>query len=312
MPLALSPHSSGLRSLPRIDCPPEPSPKIFYNGQDVTNKTTIVVIGQQIVLTANVDTGTLDSTPWTVQGIKTGGWAVQFDPARPEETMGKPLDPDLTTASPTFYWVASGTNVVTLTVIDSSGAKYNASTTFNVVAPAYVIPPPSKTSVGIVRGHILRYGVLGSAESTGVTITGTITAPSGFSGSQQWVQIIPEDQKSVMAFWKKVGGAVTAVCRAFGLDTRYPATTLPSLKDSPTVAEGFDSYLMWKPDNPNAIFVPIAHVTWGWTGEAILNAQDTWILNPDSPPFTSDFYQEPTHEFPKWSTNVTSRPCTTQ
>ena len=311
-------ESSGVVEVDAPLPPPPPNPRILLNGIDVTGKKPTVVVGQQIVLSANVDTGTLASPPWTVQGTTTGGWIVTYSPDPGSATSATISDADFTVASPTFYWVAGGTNMVTLTVTDGTGAKYTASTTATVVAPAYKIDV-SKDTVGIVNGHVIQYGV----NSPGVSLVGTITAPAGFaSGGQQWIQLVVS---STSTFAKRAGGTPFSVCRSSGLDTRYPYSPTTTLNDSPnldptsisgtadaSVADSFDSYLMWKPNMARGIFVPIAHVTWNWFGEALLNDQNVWVLDTDHAPTNPDPQKAATSQFPTWSTNVRQQNCGAQ
>jgi len=122
----------------------------------------------------------------------------------------------LNTTSPNFYWVAAGTNVVTLSVTDASGTPYTATATFTVVAPTYEIVT-AKGSVGILNGHTLIYGV---TQASGISLTATVTAPPGFNvgAQQQWVQIVAPSAPSTTIFRKYVAGSATQTCVSFGLD----------------------------------------------------------------------------------------------
>jgi hypothetical protein len=298
----------------QVVAPPPPNPKILFNGNDVTGQTPTVDVGQQIVFTANPDTGTLASPPWTVEGAVTGGWSVTYTDPDSLTTGGPPSEASFNTGSPTFYWLAAGTNKVTLTVNDANGTPFSVSTTFAVVAPTYSIDPTNDVA-GIVNGNLLQYGV----NAPGVSFTASITPPQNFTtGGQQWVQLVPS---STTTFAKQVGGTPFEVCTSSGLDTRYPYTTNLRLIDSPavgpvsgtvdmTIAESYDTYLMWKPGTTNAIFVSIAHITWGWTADAILNGQGAWVKNPSNPPTYAGPNQAATSNFPTtWSTNVRKQNC---
>lgn len=88
------------------------------------------------------------------------------------------------------------------------------------------------------------------------------------------------------------------------------AIPLPASADT-KVTDSFDNYLMWMPNTPNAIFVSIAHVTWSWSAEAILNEQNALVLSPNNPPVTPDPQQAATATFPLWNSNVTNTNCGT-
>lgn len=45
--------------------------------------------------------------------------------------------------------------------------------------------------------------------------------------------------------------------------------TVPAVRVS--VNEQYMMYLMFKPDLPSSSWVPLRHVSWGWSGDATLN-----------------------------------------
>ena len=303
-------ESSGVVEVDAPLPPPPPNPRILLNGIDVTGKKPTVVVGQQIVLSANVDTGTLASPPWTVQGTTTGGWSVTYT-GQNNPTSASTSAADFTVATPTFYWVTSGTSVVTLTVTDATGVRYTASATFAVVAPTYQIEI-TQGNVWIASGHTLFYGVPG--EASGISLTGTVTTPQGYTGTQQWVQKVVS---STSIFRKYVDGSATSTCTSSGLDTQYPATVDPKLTDSPqldlnsisygvddTINESYESVLMWKPSIANSMYVPIARVTWSWFAEAIKDPVAGWGIRQSNPPLTPKPTQFDSSAFPEWNENV--------
>jgi hypothetical protein len=143
-----------------------------------------------------------------------------------------------------------------------------------------------------------------------------VTAPSGFTtGGTQWVQLVPS---STTKLYKYLNQPQYQTCTSSGLDTQYPYTTSTTLTDSPflaldsvsnveeTTSESFDSYLQWQPSG-SGIFVSIAHVTWGWSGDATFT-NGSWTVKASSvtPPAISS-----TSTLPTWSKNVTAQTCTT-
>jgi len=86
------------------------TPKIMFNGQDITGTTQSVVVGQQIALTASYGNITPTSQSWTVPGTTVGGFNTAL-------TSGGPTGTNFTQQSTTFYWVgAANTQTVTFTL----------------------------------------------------------------------------------------------------------------------------------------------------------------------------------------------------
>lgn len=179
------------------------------------------------------------------------------------------------------------------------------------------LSPFSPFSLG---NQYLRYGINGP----GVSFTASITPPANFTtGGQQWVQLEQFSQETVA---ESVGESPILTCStAEGLDTQYPYTANSTMIDSPqeylvtwapddkevTRSDTFKTYLMWKPNTPNAIFVTLATVSWGWFGDAILNAVGNWVLNPSSPPLYTGPVQATATDFPVWSRNASATSSTT-
>jgi hypothetical protein len=131
----------------------------------------------------------------------------------------------------TYYYTAAGSSTVTYTATLSSGGTVSATTKFTVRAPADNISP----SVGTVNvnqddGWQLKLGRNSLAKGPpGVKFIATVTAPNGFSGTPQWVQIV----NSVSQTSAPNGGT----CTGSGLDDGgYPYSTNTTMTDSPGVA----------------------------------------------------------------------------
>ncbi|MEO8662527.1 MAG: hypothetical protein ABI693_28965 [Bryobacteraceae bacterium] len=187
--------------------------------------------------------------------------------------------PVVTTGSEvTFYYTAAGTSTVSYSVT-TSGQTYQATTTFVVLSPTYTIATATSTvNVNQDNGWQIQLGR--SLGTRGVSFTATVTQPTGFSGSSQWVQL-------VNSFSGKYTPN-TLTCTTSGLDTVYPYRSGTSMTDSPNatlaapftqeeVSFSFTAYLMWQPSSPS-IPVSIAKVNWGWSGTAVFSGS-IWALS---------------------------------
>jgi hypothetical protein len=118
------------------------TPEITFNGKNVTNGTSNVIVGQQINLSVSAG-GTISKATWTVPGTITGGYTAST-------SSGSTAAANLGIVSPTFYWVdAASSRTVSVSVILSDGSTGSASTTFNVVAPTGSMAVQPEPGVGV-------------------------------------------------------------------------------------------------------------------------------------------------------------------
>ena len=151
----------------------------------------------------------------------------------------------------------------------------------------------------------------------GITLTSTITVPSGFSGTTQWVQIVLNPYRS-----RQDTNGVSWVLTENGappyLDTTYPyknkfGITADVAKDSPgmslstsfpgmTLSNSFKMWLMFKPTDGQ--WVPLRTVNWNCSGSVSLSGGN-WVLNSRSwstnPPDADSGIA-----YPQWNSNVTN------
>jgi len=286
------------------------NPAILFNGTDVTNGSSNVIIGQLINLSVTAG-GTISTVAWSVPGTIVGGYTAS-------STSGSTSTATLNVTSPNFYWVNSGSSrTVSVSVTLSDGSTGSATTTFNVVAPSGTMSTTSLDSTKILIdttcGYLCaHYGPSGS--SGGVHFSHTYTAPSGYSGSFQWVQIGSTTQSRTNATTHTVQTLSPNPCG--GLDTNYPYDTSNPTNDSPAqeLLVGYsdrqrsDSYtmtLMFEPAGTSAIFVPIASVGWGWAFDATSSdGGNTWGFASRTAAGTLSPAASTT--FPTWSSNLSS------
>jgi len=306
-----------------VDAAPPPNPRILFNGKDVTGLNTKVIVGQQIILTPNADSGTLANQPWSFTGKAVGNWKVAYDASVPYATAASIVEPDLSSSRFQLYWIASGTSTVTLTVKDGAGNSYTANTTFNVVSPtgADIQASALDDSAILIDTQIgylsLRYGPVSPKPAISFSINPlNYTLPEGFTGDNQWVQVMGQPTQVTRTITNS-SFSQTKDCQGM-LDTVYPYPYHSSpyaTDDSPAqeLLHGFPTYnldevytmwYMFRPSLANSIFVPLSSVTWGWKANVQTNDNgSTWA-------FVSKSARSPvsqiTTTFPTWSGNVSS------
>ena len=287
--------------------PADVSPIILLGSTDVTNRTSTVIVGQQITLSVSAG-GTLSSVSWTVPGTIVGGYAGSTSGSG--QTSGTKLAQTPTT----FYWVDSGSSrTVTVKVVLSSGASGSASATFNVVAPTGSMSATALTSANISIdtscGYLCaHYGPSGS--SGGVHFANAYTVPSGYTGTFQWVQVGTTSGSRTSSST----GTTQSYGPCGGVDTTYPYDTHNPTNDSPVNelnsgykdrrrGDSFTMTLMFQPTSASSIFVPIAEVPWSWGFDATSGDGGlTWTFA--SKTAAGILSPSPTTNFPTWATNL--------
>ena len=191
--------------------PPAPTTTILFNGTDVTNKTTNVIVGQQIALTASISGGvSISQQNWAIGGTYVGGFTnasgtCPTNPPAPTASTGTTCSPATTGANVTYYFTDSGNNVTaSYFAVGSDGTNYSAQTSFNIVKPLadtsfsadakpIVINALDQTgyATDTAPGYMaLRYGLGSSSIPSGITFLPNYLTPDGYSGTIQWVQVL--------------------------------------------------------------------------------------------------------------------------
>ncbi|HSK74310.1 MAG TPA: hypothetical protein VK892_21605, partial [Pyrinomonadaceae bacterium] len=160
--------------------------------------------------------------------------------------------------------------------------------------------------------------VFGNSNTDGITFSRSITFPTNFTGTTQWVQIANQSIRNL------VFNGVTQMSEnpPSGLDGCYPYTTVnnPSAYDSPNIGftgtvtptstvsmvtdDNFTMWLMFKPFAAEAIWVPLKKVNWFWNAQATYNT-GSWTYSGNSP--TTNPVFENTTDFPTWTSVVADR-----
>ena len=256
------------------------------NGTDVTNKTTNVVVGQQIILYGSYalpSGGSATSFSWSIPGSGSNPpTAISNFTVASDFTSGGPApltSGQLSAQSVTFYFVVPGNSqTVTFTLnYTVNGTAQTAATTTATFTVAGITSPSMQTQAypsltiqtltgcgSIPTGPWLEYGNAsgaapgcGSLQGTpGVLFNPSGTQPSG-GGTFSFVQLI---NSSTTTLTQPSGASCTAT-RTAGLDTAYPypnvlsgqavdAPALQLLSNYSAERRSFNAsmYLMWTPN----------------------------------------------------------------
>ena len=282
-------------------------------GVDLTDQTNTVIVGQQInlrcQLSATMTNVTLTNFQWTVPGFAISNYVVAADSSSAMVVTNFPLN----NSNVVFYWVDGATNRVVQCSATVQGKTVTAQAAFNVLRPTAKVTTQT-TSVGIdtflTPPRLGFYDV--NTYTDGITFSNTMTIPSGFSGTNEWVQIVlnpyraRQDTNSVWWVLTENGAAPY-------LDTSYPYTNVTAniAVDSPitpllngyrevTVTNSFKMWLMFKPTGGQ--WIPLRTVTWNWSGTALLSGTN-WVLASGSWS-TNPLDADAGTIFPQWNGNV--------
>jgi len=307
---------------------------------EITGQKADVAVGERINLGVKFTKawGTLKSVKWTIPGTIVKNYtsnsaAAAVTPVDPADKEKSPI---------IFYWVdaADGRTVTADCVFTSAGKDTNKSitATFNVKGPTLdkfdapkqdkvrLFPAAAPTGVGFGIG----FG------TPGIKWDWKVTVPAICDGYLKDLQTIKHDNRAItLAGVKRVraipgtkvpppGYSVDSEdpysppgyfppCPGFPTKVAAGASFADSdTLDSPsnpltgyklvTIDRWFRYYIMYKPDKPDAIWVPVAKAEWKCVGTATLDvAKGTWSLSGDSGGITAA--GAVTTEFPVYTTN---------
>ncbi len=323
---------SGPSGAPVETTPKASVPNISYNGMqvqvvhlsiidsnsgvDLTLQTNTVIVGQQMnwycqlcLTNYGLTNPPLSNFQWTVPGYVISNYVVAADASSAVVVTNFPLN----NSNVVFYWVDGASNRTVQCSAMVNGATVTGQGAFNVLRPTATITATT-SSVGI-------YDIFNppwlqffdeSSFQEGITFSGTMTIPFGFSGTNEWVQIVLNPYRALHntngVWWVLADNGSGPY-----LDTSYPYTNVTAnvAIDSPgtpllngynevTVTNRFKMWLMFKPTG--GLWVPLKTVTWNWSGTALLSgtnwvlANRSWSTNPpDADAGTI---------FPQWNNNV--------
>lgn len=137
--------------------------------------------------------------------------------------------------------------------------------------------------------------------------------PGKFRGETQYVQLVQENGKKLLNKNFTVPPWCFEIHHGFALDESYPYDSGPQMTDWPgvpakwspgTVLEfdhrmGFHTWLMYRPEKPEADWVPLRIVDWSWRGAAIWNSDRLeYVADGPSVRVTGE---RPADRYPEWN-----------
>lgn len=308
-----------------------------HSGYDFTDETNPVIVGEQIALVAQLSVTNQIMTNWPVSNFQwtVPGYAISNFVADGNSGIVYSNFPT-TRSNVFFYWVDGGSNRVVQCSVTVNGVKITSKTTLDVVRPTVTVTSRTGTIAadtnytqinldGSTNGNVfaLHYG--NPVGTPGIVVSnanGTVTLPNlSSSFVLEWVQLVNSATNQA----QRTDGTwhVTVQVTNSMLDTSYPANTnLYATDDSPaqtlttpsnfqaiSVSQNFSTWLMFKPVSflsnsiPNACYVPLRVVNWGWSAYA-----DSYATN--GPLTSSNNIVNPSgvdsFNYPQWTDNATN------
>ena len=304
--------------------------------EDITEKTTVVWIGEQIDLICRFEKGNtgavLSNFNWTIPPIIVSNFFVSTDQF---QTNGHPIPfPTiaLTKSNVVFHWVRGSVGEVKCAAT-VAGQQVEAKALFDVrnvdaqwigtVTGAIAI---DTNTVGYALDPVpwMHFGTglpsSGSSQNNGITFQLTNADLGGYPTNLHFAFL--GVQRGLGEVWINTGGT-NRLEYGEGLDTRFPSTVFldrmaDSDGDSPGVAlhstdakvknsNSFDTFLMWQSLSRPSIPVPIRMLHWNYSAVAT-NSSGTWYfpgVNSTNVSITTN--NTPTTQFPQWSNNMENR-----
>jgi hypothetical protein len=268
---------------------------LWTNNVDITGTSgNSIIVGQQVNLTATVDTPGIATSnfTWSVSGYAMSNYVFgsSFSSAQ-----ALPLV-QTNNATISYYWVSGGQQNVTCSVLLNNGSIATSQAGFTVQRPQQQIG----TGTGTVTANS------GSLAFVGPGITFLRVGDSNiYGGSNYWEQVIVSSSR-----WRKQnGGTCFGLSVTNNLDTEHPYSSNPNITDdSPSItfftnylevaaADNFCMWLMYTPPGTNSVPVPLRAVRWNWSGDAI-QTNGVWQLISGSGSAAPD---NDTNGFPTWT-----------
>lgn len=315
------------------------------NGLDITDQSVDKVIGQQIALRVKAANGDpVTNVKWS---IPTGGLTpatanvvTGYPLATATDSLYPSYLPPLTSPTTSFYWIrpnVEGYEVGVTGTVD--GKQETAETTFVVSAPT--VEMNSTTSVlgiansgfGRRRVEVMELGRNSTDPHPGITFNFQATAPEDGAGQLGVTQLI-NDSLTHYFFLARPRQCIST--QGFEVDnfnflpgsnSSTPllvpigsgATAVWTSSDSPSVplllptaysrTTSFQTYLMYRPDGTNSIWVAIGELNWGFSGTARWEPRQQfdffgpyfrWEVTAANNPNPANPSGTPSNELPTW------------
>lgn len=269
--------------------------RIKWNGADITDTSTnSIVVGQKVSLQAVLDPSGIAASnfTWSVGGSAISNYVVAGDSSSAQVL---PLT-QTNNATVNFYWVSSGQQNISCTVILTNGQTATSKADFSVQRP------PLRALTGQIIGSVaadanfvpllgtttLHFGTAFTTDGAGIISSFDMASSLPLGFSNEWVQVVVGSTLVVT----RTNGTCFQVNDS-GLDQKYPFDTYPTgpvAVDAP--ANTFDAattqlirtdtytiYLMLKPPDrgDGTSWVPWGLVSWTWSGASVFT-NSSWSL----------------------------------
>lgn len=296
---------------------------IWWGDDRITNETQTVWVGSQISLKAVVTglPGTLtpnEDATWTIPGTIVKDYRVAPDHTSAQVIPITQADLGKKTIEQ-FYWLDGGppdapARRKVSVVVPARGKNYIRVTTFDVMRPEVTLTIATDTTRMASDANDGVWVRLGSVNPDisppGIRITVGPTpgiAPEKFAWVQT-VDLLARRMDDQGRYWRSEN---------HGLDGAYPYSDDGTLEDTPgfkllssqryvSYDGTFVSYLMFDPETPQSIRVPLQKVEWSWYAEASSwdGSIDFWHIDDYSDPHPS---AQRTTTHPVWDKLVRER-----
>jgi hypothetical protein len=279
-------------------------------GNELTDQTTSVVVGQQINLYCVVSAPTPEQPTgyqWNVPGIAISNFVITSSSATVYSNFPTTL------SNVVFYWVDGATNRALTCSATVRGQKVTGQALFNIYRPSVTFtdqPPAFATNSA---------GFLALGDGSG-EMNYTVGVSSAFVGKTDYSQLINRiaangrtSETTGNQFWldsfpfylSKAGGSVYAVQTnraklllfndSPGYELSHPFSNTTSVFDR------FKDYIMFRPDNgtpSNNIYVPLGKIVWSWSASTTYSG-GAWP--PPTAAISRPTAPDGGYEFPQWS-----------
>lgn len=287
---------------------------IKYRGQDVSDENNEVA--GEVMVGHKVDVEVVVEAPPN-QAVANVLWDVPLDTVKSYTRTKQKAEAtelaanDLRHKAVTYYWVGTGGGSVGTTVKVSLvvGARaFARSTHFIVWRPGAALDSPTTENdppvdVGpndINPGETLHFG---TRASPGITWNGSVQTPAIGAGEIAYVQLInykvgvvengARSAEASRGFildddpGADAGNPSYEAAVAIGNNDNKPVSSndspamilIPELSAAGRIDE-FKTYLVYKPQGADSIWVTLREVEWNWSGLATKDAQGNWQLAP--------------------------------
>jgi hypothetical protein len=304
-------------------------PSISIDDKSPTNGTDTKIVGQHVLLNAvpSPAGASMTDIAWSIPGNTVADYQPTLNSAVPVPLTA------LSSSSASFYWI-EGTQSVTVTLSAKiNGTAVSATKQFAVLAPTGVTMPTTTRNVLVSYDQ---YPQLPNqwALSLGLPIEGRqgidftrfgFTAPANGAGAAAVRQLIYSQYSTVDAagtrntvqstsgqFWLDstllynnqqvavgAGSAVTLADQRSFSDAPALALSAPYVSESKN--DAFQTYLIYRPNGADSIWVTVGKLSWSWSGTATVR-RNAWSLTASSAPFpVNPNGNTSIHELPAWN-----------